>query len=77
MVKTLNMKPEELSMKQEDEHDFRDPVCGMTVSQMTAADELIYDDKIFYFCAKVCRETFEANPEKYIPHHRQHGMKPN
>ena len=65
-------------MKQEHvERDFNDPVCGMTVSRMSAAEELVYKDKIYYFCARICRDAFEVEPEKYIPHHRQHGMKPS
>lgn len=52
---------------------YTDPVCGMKLSRNTAAEELEYDGKTYYLCAKVCREAFEANPEKYIHHHRQHG----
>lgn len=56
---------------------FKDPVCGMRVSRSTAADELEYKGKTYYFCASVCREAFEADPEKFIHHHRQHGVKPS
>jgi len=56
--------------KQAKDGDFKDPVCGMVVSRMTAVDE-----KTYYFCAGSCRQAFEAAPEKYIKHHRQHGMK--
>ena len=63
-------------MKQQiDEPGFKDPVCGMEVSRMTAADECDYQGKTYYFCASACRKAFEAEPEKYIRHHRQHGMK--
>ena len=58
------------------EPSFRDPVCGMEVSRTTAIDEIEYKGKIYHFCAGSCREAFEADPEKYIRHHRQHGMKP-
>lgn len=64
-------------MKQQgDERRFKDPVCGMEISRLTAAEELVYQGKTFYFCARTCRNAFEAEPEKYIRHHRQHGMKP-
>ncbi len=52
---------------------FVDPVCGMEVCRKTAADETEHEGKVYYFCATVCRESFEAEPEKYIKHHRQHG----
>lgn len=64
-------------MKQQSiERSFRDPVCGMDISHKTAIVEVIYQGKTYYFCAGTCREAFEAEPEKYIGHHRQHGMKP-
>jgi len=64
-------------MKQHsDERSFKDPVCGMEVSRTTAIDEFEYQGKTYYFCAGTCREAFEAEPEKYIRRHRQHGMKP-
>ena len=62
--------------QQKDERSFKDPVCGMEVSRISAIDEFIYQGKTYYFCAGSCREAFEAEPEKYISHHRQHGIKP-
>lgn len=61
--------------KLNDERSFKDPVCGMEVSRMTAAEEFVYKGKTFYFCARICRDAFEAEPEKYILHHRQHSLK--
>jgi len=55
---------------------FKDPVCGMEVSRTTAIEECVYQGKTYYFCAGICRKAFEADPGKYIRHHRQHGMKP-
>jgi len=62
--------------RQFDEPSFTDPVCGMEVSRNTAAGEFEYRGKTYYFCAAICRDTFEQNPEKYIHRHRQHGVKP-
>ena len=63
-------------MKQKvDERSFKDPVCGMEVSPITAIEECDYEGKTYYFCASACREAFEAEPGKYIRHHRQHGLK--
>lgn len=61
--------------KQNSERCFKDPVCGMKVSRMTAIEELVYLGKTYYFCAAVCRSAFEMEPEKFIPLHRQHGVK--
>lgn len=58
------------------ERNFKDPVCGMEVSRLSAVAESSYSGKTYYFCAESCRETFEAEPEKYVPRHRQHGIKP-
>ena len=52
-----------------------DPVCGMELSGKTAAEELEYDSKTHYFCTEVCRESFEADPRKYLLEHRQHGVR--
>lgn len=62
--------------RQSDERTFKDPVCGMEVSRMTAIAELEYRGKALYFCSGACRDAFEAAPGKYLKHHRQHGMKP-
>ena len=61
--------------KQFNEPCFKDPVCGMEISRRTAIEEFVYLGKPYYFCAEICREAFEAEPEKYIPRHRQHGIK--
>lgn len=64
-------------MKQQShEHEFKDPVCGMEVSRKTAIEEFTYQGKTYYFCAGSCRKAFEAEPTKYIRHHRQHGIRP-
>jgi len=64
-------------MKQHtDERSFKDPVCDMQISRLTAFEECLYQDKFYYFCSRTCREAFEKEPGKYVQHHRQHGMKP-
>lgn len=62
--------------RKSNEATFKDPVCGMEVSRMTAPCEYEYKGKTYYFCAGVCRQEFEDEPDKYIHHHRQHGMHP-
>ncbi|WP_337288416.1 YHS domain-containing protein, partial [Candidatus Methylomirabilis sp.] len=44
---------------------IRDPVCGMSVS---AEEGLVtfYQGQAFYFCSDFCKQTFLADPEKYL-----------
>ena len=44
----------------------QDPVCKMTVDESAAAAKTEYKDKVYYFCAEGCKETFEKEPEKYV-----------
>tara|TARA_R110002074_G_scaffold79560_1_gene179285 strand:+ start:158 stop:355 length:198 start_codon:yes stop_codon:yes gene_type:complete len=60
--------------KQIFEKTFKDPVCGMEVCRTTAVVEWEHEGKTYYFCARICKEAFEANPEKYMSQHRQHGV---
>jgi len=60
----------------EPERDFKDPVCGMRVSRLTAVAEAEHGHKRYYFCATECRGAFLADPARYLPRHRQHGLRP-
>lgn len=42
-----------------------DPVCGMDVGRMDAAETAEYDGEMYYFCSKACRDAFDRDPEKY------------
>jgi YHS domain-containing protein len=44
----------------------KDPVCGMNVEESKAAATSIYKGQTYYFCAKVCKESFDKDPEKYL-----------
>jgi len=39
-----------------------DPVCGKEVEPTTAAATSSYKGQTYYFCAKVCRESFDKEP---------------
>lgn len=45
---------------------FKDPVCKMPVSRLTAAATCEYQGKTYYFCAECCRDEFERAPGKYV-----------
>ena len=44
----------------------KDPVCGMNVEESKAAATSTYGSQTYYFCAKVCKENFDKDPEKYL-----------
>jgi len=43
----------------------RDVVCGMNVDPAKAAATSEYNGKTYYFCAKACKNKFDAEPQKY------------
>ena len=43
-----------------------DPVCGMQVTEYTAAAQTTYKGQTYYFCSTADKETFDKNPEKYV-----------
>ena len=44
----------------------KDVVCGMQVDPAKAAAASEYKGKTYYFCAKVCKTKFDANPSQYV-----------
>lgn len=49
--------------------EAKDPVCGMTVSIDAAKHKSEFDGKSFYFCGAGCKQTFDRQPDKYLPAH--------
>jgi Cu+-exporting ATPase len=43
----------------------KDVVCGMQVDPAKAAGTSQYNGKTFYFCSKMCKTKFDANPAQY------------
>jgi YHS domain-containing protein len=44
----------------------KDPVCNMNVDEKKAAATSSYKGKTYYFCAKLCKEKFDKDPEKFV-----------
>jgi len=44
----------------------KDPVCSMNVDEKKAAATSVYKGGTYYFCAKICKEKFDKDPEKFI-----------
>ena len=47
-----------------------DPVCKMQVEESKAAATATYQGKTYYFCAAVCKQKFEQNPQQYLSQSR-------
>ncbi|MBA3521304.1 MAG: YHS domain-containing protein [Gemmatimonadales bacterium] len=43
----------------------KDPVCGMTIARGEAAGQTSREGRTYYFCSTECRQSFQANPERY------------
>lgn len=44
-----------------------DPVCGMEIEVATAAGSSDFAGTTYYFCSAKCKESFDAEPERYTP----------
>ncbi|MCX7784695.1 MAG: heavy metal translocating P-type ATPase [candidate division WOR-3 bacterium] len=45
---------------------YKDPVCGMEVSESDEAGRFDYQGITYHFCSISCLEKFKAEPEKYL-----------
>lgn len=45
---------------------MQDPVCGMDVTQETAAAAWEHGGTAYLFCSTACMERFREDPEKYL-----------
>jgi YHS domain-containing protein len=44
----------------------KDVVCGMQVDPDHAAGSSEYKGKAYYFCSRVCKAKFDANPGHFV-----------
>lgn len=44
----------------------KDPVCGMSIDEKTAAGQSTYQGQTYYFCSSGCKKSFDADPAKYV-----------
>ena len=44
----------------------KDPVCGMTIEQSSAAGTSRYQGQTYYFCSTEDLREFEKSPAKYV-----------
>lgn len=50
----------------------KDVVCGMTIDSETAQFKSDYKGQTYYFCALVCKRSFDQDPEKYAGSQASH-----
>lgn len=43
-----------------------DPVCRMELDDQNAVASSDYQGKVYWFCARTCKEAFEEDPERYL-----------
>jgi Cu+-exporting ATPase len=48
-----------------------DLVCGMDVQEERARGVSEYKGQRYYFCSRMCKQKFDADPEKYLSGHRE------
>ena len=45
--------------------ESKDPICGMTVDNVSAKFRSEFSGRIVYFCCRHCKEMFDQNPDQY------------
>jgi YHS domain-containing protein/uncharacterized membrane protein YraQ (UPF0718 family) len=50
-----------------DQEFAKDLVCGMQVRISDAPASYVHEGQSYYFCMPGCRDTFQANPERFAP----------
>ncbi len=43
-----------------------DPFCGMQVDPNKTPHHSVYQGQTYHFCAAVCKDMFDREPQKYI-----------
>jgi len=46
--------------------EYKDPICGMTVTNETAVSIVEWEGKKYGFCAEYCHDLFMKHPEKFV-----------
>jgi Cu+-exporting ATPase len=47
-------------------HQSIDPICGMTVDELTAAGSYEHDGQTYHFCSTHCLDAFKADPDEAL-----------
>jgi len=44
----------------------KDPVCGMMIDEKTAAGQSEFNGTTYHFCAPICKQKFDQDPNAYL-----------
>ena len=64
-VREQELGEEEAMTTAEERATVKDPVCGMEIDPESAAAQMEYQGKTYYFCSHDCHEKFIAEPQKF------------
>lgn len=56
---------QKIAITEADLADKKDPVCGMPAFRYME-DTAVYNNKIYAFCSKDCKDEFVKNPTEYV-----------
>jgi xanthine dehydrogenase accessory factor len=59
------VKQEKPAIPAIEQHQAKDPICGMTVNVSAVKYKSQYDGKDFYFCCAGCKQKFDKQPELF------------
>lgn len=48
-----------------DKITYKDPVCGMTLSQDSAVEDSDHQGHTYFFCSRSYREPFDTDPGRF------------
>ena len=65
-------KRRELSMAKVEQ--VKDPVCGMMVDPLSAAETYTHKEQTYYFCSTHCVKRFSSDPDGYLSGKHQQSM---
>lgn len=63
---THHEEPPKHSASEKTSEALKDPVCGMTISPISAKGKSTIGGTDFFFCNLKCKSKFDANPSEYI-----------
>src|SRR5271168_2906333 len=65
LSRSQTTKQEKPAIAPVEQHEAKDPVCGMTVNVGAAKHRSEYDGKAFYFCCAGCKQKFDRQPDLF------------
>jgi xanthine dehydrogenase accessory factor len=67
LSRSQTTKQEKPAIAPVEQHEAKDPVCGMTVNVRAAKHRSEHDSKAFYFCCAGCKQKFDKQPDLFAP----------